>query len=85
MKLKLELFGDSAFDDVIDEIEAQGRLTRIAVLKGGMRSGKSSIALLITLDSGKRIIGQTSLELFLEAAKTIVASPLIDAKEPWRN
>lgn len=46
---------------------------RVAVLEGGMESGKPSIALRIDLPDGKSVIAETSARLFCTAARTIMA------------
>ncbi len=47
---------------------------RVALLKRGMSSGKSSVAIGFELPSGKEVlIAETSLKLFLAAADTLRA------------
>lgn len=45
----------------------------VAVLEGGMTSGRPSVGLRIDLPDGKSIIAETSARLFCTAAKAIMA------------
>lgn len=72
MEIKINLEGDGAWED-IKEIETGAVLERIALLKGGMRSGKTSVSLLIKIEEGKYIHAQTSLAAFMAATGLIEA------------
>ena len=50
-----------------------GKVTRIGRLPAGMQSGKSTIAIVITTPDGKQFIGETSMALFLAAARAMKA------------
>lgn len=72
--IKLELDGDGAFADLADKQEKVIHLTgpfTIAVLKGGMQSGRPSLALRFDLPDGRVIVQETSVLLFLSAADAI--------------
>lgn len=58
-------------DDVIHISE--GNILGLAVLDGGMTSGKPSVALRIDLPDGKVVIAETSARLLCTAAQTILA------------
>ena len=65
--------GDGAFP------ELQGRkihtTERISVtgLQGGMKSGKPSVGIIIELPNGEAVFAETSLALFVMAARALVA------------
>lgn len=46
---------------------------KVAALKGGMQSGKPSVAFLIPLPDGKTLVAETSMELFHAAARGFAA------------
>ncbi len=69
--LQIILDGDGAFNDV--EIGADGALTRITLLEGGMQSGSPSVGLLIDIGDGQLVFAQTSLKLLISAAKAFEA------------
>jgi len=45
----------------------------VGFLKGGMESGKASVAFMFDLPDGKTVIAQTSMDLFLTAARAYCA------------
>ena len=45
----------------------------VGTLRGGMQSGKDSCAFAFTLPDGRAVIAETSVELFLAAARAIKA------------
>lgn len=52
-----------------------GDITGVGIMPEGMSSGRASIAL--TIDTGDTVVvGQTSLQMFLSAARILAASPL---------
>jgi hypothetical protein len=75
--LKLKMEGDGAWPDMVDKL-TEGKVIRsedieLAVLKGGMASGKPSIAIRINLDDDSVVFAETSLALFLSAADAFKA------------
>ena len=74
--IHIELDGNSAFDDIAEEVE-QGRLTmlsdewRLATLAGGMKSGKPSVVLLLTDEDGNHYFTETSVALWLTTAAAL--------------
>jgi hypothetical protein len=53
-------------------IHVQEQIT-IAVLPGGMDSGKESVSILIPLPDGRTVLAETSLQLFQATAKAFAA------------
>lgn len=53
--------------------EDLAKVTRIGRLPKGMDSGKSSIAIVIKTEDGREFVAETSLALFLAAARAIKA------------
>lgn len=75
--LKLKMEGDGCWPDLAEKIAA-GELLRsedieLAVLSGGLVSGKPSVAIRINLDDDTVVIAETSLVLFLSAADAFKA------------
>ncbi len=75
--LSIFLEGDDAFTDWIDreKIHLANTATpiRVAALSGGMTSGKPSVAIGIELPDGRVVVAETSMRLFLTAAKAFEA------------
>ena len=75
--LTLKMEGDGAWPDMSEKL-AEGKVLRsesieMAVLKGGMASGKPSVAIRIDLDDDSVVFAETSLALFLSAADAFKA------------
>jgi hypothetical protein len=77
--IDVRLDGDNCWPDLKAKVEA-GRLIHIkgdgppiglAMLEGGMVSGKPSVALRIDLPDGRTVLAETSVELFLTAAAAV--------------
>ena len=71
--LNIKRDGDKAWPD-LDEKAAAGKLVEtqtiaIALLPGGMASGKASVGIRIDLPDGTVVLAQTSHELFESAAR----------------
>ena len=72
------LNGDGAWPD-LEVIAALGKLIEyqsdisVAVLEGGMESGKPSVSFRFDLPDGRVLIAQTSLRLFLQVADILSA------------
>ena len=60
----------------------QGALTDIGLLRQGTDGGAASVAMVITLPSGKQILAETTWKLFKTAYLALEASPIV-AEEIW--
>ena len=73
------LEGDRAFsqdeigDKQIIHLSEHSPPIKVALLEGGMASGKASVAFGLDIGDGKFVIAETSLELFLSAARAFEA------------
>jgi hypothetical protein len=73
--MTIVLEGDWAFKDEADKAEQVIHLAdasppiKVALLEGGMQSGKASVAIGLDIGEGRYVIAETSLELFLSAAR----------------
>jgi hypothetical protein len=63
-------------------LAAQGVVTDIGLLRHGTDGGAASVALVITLPSGKQVLAETTWKLFKTAYLALEASPVI-AEETW--
>jgi len=63
-------FSDYKMENII-HLGNEAKPIKIAVLKGGMTSGKPSIGIGIELPDGKLVLAESSVDLFLAAAKLI--------------
>lgn len=78
MQVELALDGEGAFCDFgeMKEIIHLGNNSppiRIAALKTGMRSGKTSVVIGLDIGKGRAVMAETSLRLFLSAADALRA------------
>lgn len=74
--LNIKLEGDHCWPDLAQKTEDQIIDTEnleVALLPGGMASGKASVAIRIDLPDGRVVIAQTSQELFDAAARAFRA------------
>lgn len=76
--LHIKLDEDPAWPDLAEQREriihlAEGTVIEVAALAGGMQSGRTSLALRIDLPDGQVVIAETSLRLFLNAARVLQA------------
>lgn len=73
--IHVELEGDGAWSDLPEphKIVHYQKSWRVALLKQGMRSGRSSIALRLDLPNGDVVVAQTSLAAWLAATKVLEA------------
>jgi hypothetical protein len=75
VKLKLMDEGDGCWPDLIDNpnvINAMGdSVIEIAALRGGMQSGKTSVAFRVNLPDGKILLFETSYSLLKTACDAI--------------
>lgn len=70
--LDVKLDGDRCWPDLASKTDEQIVCTEnisVALLPGGMSSGKASVAIRIDLPDGRTVIAQTSQELFDAAAR----------------
>lgn len=71
--LTIKLDGDQCWPDLAEKRDAgqliQTETLEVALLPGGMASGKASVAIRIELPDGRTVIAQTSQELFDAAAR----------------
>jgi hypothetical protein len=75
--IKLDLDGDDAWEDLADRrdqiIHLPDEPIRLAVLDGGMVSGRPSVALRLDLPDGRVVIAETSLALLSASVRAIWA------------
>ena len=75
--LRIILDGDGAWPDLTqkanDGLLLQGKWTGIAALPGGMASGRPSVSIRIDLPDGRVVWTETSMRLFLSAARAFTA------------
>ena len=74
--MNIILEGDNAWPDLQgkDIIHLRdGPPIQVAVLDGGMTSGRPSVAMRIDLPDGRSVIAETSARLFATAARAIMA------------
>ena len=72
--LSIHLFGDNAWPDLADKmVHHVTDSMQIARLPGGMKSGKTSVALRIDLPNGQVVVAETSLALLSNAVHAIEA------------
>lgn len=79
--LDIHLEGDGCWKDLSMKQIRTAPLKSIALLKGGMQSGKSSVSFRIDLNDGTVIIAETSLTLFLAAARAFQAKACEEHEE----
>lgn len=74
VELNLEGIGDGCWPDLLRRkiLDVTSEI-KVAVLKGGMTSGKSSVTLRIDLDENQSVVAQVSLEMLLTVTDTIKA------------
>ncbi len=64
--------GDNVYPDLKDKADRIIHVTTpwsVSRLKGGMKSGKSSVMIRIDLPDGRIVMAETSMELFQAAAR----------------
>ena len=71
------LEGDNAWPELKDQevihLANDAPPLQVAVLAGGMKSGRPSVCLRIDLPDGRTVLAETSARLFCGAARAIVA------------
>ncbi len=83
--LKVYTDGDGVWPDLKDALYHTGKKIEVARLPGGMKSGKSSVSIRIDTEDGQIVWTETSLELFLSAAKIFIAAEERDANKGGVN
>lgn len=67
------LEGDNAWPDLRDKPDGQvihlQNTIEVTALEGGMQSGRTSVAFRFDLPDGRSVLAETSLALFLNAAR----------------
>lgn len=92
--LQIHLDGDGCWPDLAS-LKAAGKLewdnvpVEIALLKGGMQSGKASVAMRFNFPDGRVFICETSADLFVTAGKSIEVRASdqfkpVEIPEGWR-
>src|SRR5262249_39753680 len=77
-QMLIELEGDAAWPDLQFKPQnkiihfSEGETIKVAVLDGGMASGKPSVMFRIDLPNGRTVLAETSARLFVMAAAAIV-------------
>lgn len=76
--INIHLKGEGAFADLGKELEKAllvpaNSPIHVALLDGGMASGRPSVAIRLDLPDGKSVVAQTSARLFVTAARAIMA------------
>lgn len=74
--MRIMLNGDNVWPDLkdkLDDVINVENIDAVTVLGGSMVSGMASVAFRIELPDGKTVIAQTSLALFLTAARAFHA------------
>lgn len=77
--LPLELSLDVEAAPWVDLRDAElhpGAIERAGVMRNGTSSGRATVMLLVRTDDGQYVVGETTLRLFLAAARAIAACPL---------
>lgn len=69
--LNIVLDGDNCWPDLKELRHIEGELEAVAMLEGGMASGKPSVMLRIQLPDGQTVLAETSLLIFLAAARAM--------------
>jgi hypothetical protein len=74
--MRIILDGDNAWPDLVGKrvhhIGGGGEI-QVAGLEGGMQSGLPSVTIRIDLPNGEVVLAETSMRLFLNAAKAFMA------------
>ncbi len=71
--LKVDLDGRGAWPDFDLGQAARGELLAVAAMPAGMASGRASVGFRILLTDGTEVFTETSLRLFVSAARAFAA------------
>lgn len=85
--IKIIIDGEGCWPDIAEKIVdgdlihlSNGNVIEIAMLRGGTKSGKPSLSIRIDLPDGKVVIAETTLELFVAAARAFEAASLYQSE-----
>lgn len=70
------------WDDVDPKSLLHGQIERVGLLRHGTSQGRASVALLIRLDDGRVVVGETTWRLFNTAARALAVSPAAAEEVP---
>jgi hypothetical protein len=59
------------------QIVGDGNITDIGLLRNGTVEGRATVGIVITMDGGNKIIGQTTWALLRTAYAALAASPIV--------
>lgn len=75
--MNINFNGDNAWPEIRDKtiihLGTGAPPIQVAVLDGGLRSGRPSVAIRIDLPDGQHVIAETTARLFCTAARAIMA------------
>jgi hypothetical protein len=72
--INIHLVGDDCWPDLDSKsVEMTQEPIGVALLKGGMVSGKPSVTIRIDLPGDRVVLAETSLDLFVAAARAMTA------------
>lgn len=54
-----------------------GALDRIGLLRHGTKDGKASVAVVVSLPDGRKVVGETTWALLRNAVAAMAASPIV--------
>jgi hypothetical protein len=72
--LHIDVRGDGAWPELLQTGYIDGQWTHIAGLPQGTESGRESVSVRIALPDGTQVVAQTTLRLFLTAARLLAAT-----------
>lgn len=71
--LDLQLDGDNCWPELRESGFIEGELVGIAGLPNGTSGGNPTVTVRVTLPDGKTVLAETTLRLFLSAARALQA------------
>jgi hypothetical protein len=71
--LPVHLDGDECWPDLGSKGWEEASRVEVAVLPGGMSTGKPSVTIRFDMPDGRVVLGQTSMALFVMAARMMVS------------
>lgn len=79
--IRINEVGDPpSFPELSGKLAHEGRLQHVAILQGGMESGRTSVSFFVTLPDGKVVLAQLSADLLKG-----VVSAINGAEERWKE
>jgi hypothetical protein len=70
--LDLQLEGDNCWPDLQAKLVETTQDISLALLPGGMSSGKAAVTIRLNLPGERVVLGETSLDLFVAAARAFI-------------